>query len=127
MESLHTDRLIASGRGRFSQRESKFANSPLGRGASDPTDCQGDHGGQGSGRETDEDEPLSRHLDILSACRTGAPTLRLPAGAYRRVGTDDWLEIAALYEAHAAVRNGALVRPERWWTTQIMRNWPWMS
>jgi predicted acetyltransferase len=50
---------------------------------------------------------------------------RLPApkGSYHRIAAEAWPELDALYRAFASGRNGALMRPERWWRTQIMTTW----
>jgi predicted acetyltransferase len=45
-----------------------------------------------------------------------------PAGSYRRVLVEDWEEVARLLETHVERRNGALVRDERRWRTQVFSN-----
>lgn len=49
--------------------------------------------------------------------------LPAPAGSYRRIDADEWQTLDALYRESTAGRNGALVRPERWWRTHIFVNW----
>jgi len=51
--------------------------------------------------------------------------LRFPApeGSYRRVGVDEWGALQTLHARHWSGRNGALVRPDRWWRTHILSSW----
>ena len=68
-------------------------------------------------------EQASRIMSYGFPPKTAKPRLPQPAGSYRRVTVDDWRELAPLYDEHWRERNGALVRPERWWQTQVMRTW----
>ena len=55
--------------------------------------------------------------------KTSKTRLPPPKGAYRRVEADDWRLLDELYGQSTAGRNGALVRPERWWRRQILQTW----
>ncbi|MDE3095502.1 MAG: GNAT family N-acetyltransferase [Chloroflexota bacterium] len=68
-------------------------------------------------------EIASRIVSYAFPPKVSAPRLGAPKGTYRRVDAGGWREVEALYTEHMARRNGGLVRPERWWRTQVLATW----